>query len=395
MFESAAFWGALAATGAVVHLLPVERVRLRAFLVALVSLAVVWRVLDLTPVQLAIVLGAAAWIPVGLGLTRELGRTRPMAAAILAFAPILFLWTAGKVAVPLGWAPGRLVVVVGFSFLLVKAWTTIKDFHDGRIGPVDPAVLFAFVLHFPTYVAGPMHLYGDFDRSLRAPRSLSGEGVVDVVLRILLGLVKIRVLVPLLRPVGLDAMVSAGTHSIPTLVFGGVVYSAVIWADFSGYTDLAIATSRLLGIETPENFRYPYAATNVRDFWQRWHMTFSQALTSYLFVPLTRWLPKVVGDRPRVVMVLGTTLTFLFCGAWHGPTANFLLWGLFHAAGLVAYDLYRPGATRRRLKRGTKGSRAGKLVGRLIATAATFAFVSMGWILFVLPLHALRGLFRW
>jgi alginate O-acetyltransferase complex protein AlgI len=319
-------------------------------------------------------------------LTRRLGETRPYLASFLVFLPVVAPWVLGKQSAALGWKPLDFLYFVGFSFYLIKAWTLIKDYHDGRVERLDLFVVLAYFLFFPTYVAGPMHLYGEFDATLREPARLDGESLVDVLFRVLLGFVKIKLLAALFTPLSLEAVKASGALTLRGLVAGSFAYSIVIWADFSGYSDLAIATSRVVGIRTPENFNYPYAAVNVRDFWQRWHMTFSRVLTSYVFVPVSRKLNAALGARRKTVLAASYLATFLFCGYWHGPTLNFLLWGLYHGAGLVVYDLYRQGATKRRLKRkGAPASRYAEALGRAASVALTFSFVSLGWVFFVLP----------
>jgi alginate O-acetyltransferase complex protein AlgI len=319
-------------------------------------------------------------------LTRGLGESRPYLASFLVFLPVLVPWVMGKQSAALNWRPLDFLYFVGFSFFLIKAWTLIKDCHDRRVARPDLFVVLAYFLFFPAYVAGPMHLYGEFDATLREPSPLDGEALVDVVFRILLGFVKIKLLAALFTPVSLAAVKESGALTLRGLFVGSFAYSVVIWADFSGYSDLAIATSRVVGIRTPENFNYPYAAANIRDFWQRWHVTFSRVLTGYVFVPVSRKLNAALGGRRRAVLITSYLATFLFCGYWHGPTLNFLLWGLYHGAGLVAYDLYRAGATKRRLKRkGAPRSRYAEPLGRAASVALTFTFVSLGWVFFVLP----------
>jgi len=399
MFENGWFWAALLILFATFHVVDPRHTRVRAAALGLISAVVLVVVLDIDPWSLAVLAAAVACVPVGLHLTRSLAKERPNAAALVVLAPVLAAWITGKLAFALELTPARALFFVGFSFFLIKAWTTIKDVQDGRLQRPDPIVFVALSLCFPTYVAGPMHYYGELEETLRKPARLDGSAIVDIVFRVLLGLFKIRVLTPLLKPLSLDALATGEVAFTPvTLVGASIVYSAVIWSDFSGYSDLAIATTRAVGVRTPENFAWPYAATSVRDFWQRWHITFSRVLTSYVFVPVTRALTRKMADKPRVVMVLGYIATFLFCGYWHGATANFLIWGLVHALAFIAYDLYRPWATKRRLKhRAARGASGGgrALAIRGASIAGTFLFVSLAWIFFVLPLPVLVEKLRW
>jgi alginate O-acetyltransferase complex protein AlgI len=386
MFETPLFWALLLITAASFHITSNEQYRIRAATLAIGSIMALAFVVKLQPAWILFLVGLSVWIVVGLKWTRSLAGTSPYLASFLVFLPVLIPWVLGKQAVALEWSHLSILYFVGFSFFLIKAWTLVRDYHSGLIEQVDPLVVVAYFLFFPAYIAGPMHFYGEFDQTIRRPLKLDGVALVDAVFRILLGLVKIKLVSALLLPVSLEAVRESGVISLRRIVVGSFVYSLVIWANFSGYSDLAIASSRAAGIYTPENFNYPYAARNVRDFWQRWHLTFSRVLMSYVFVPLSRKLQAAFKSRSRAVPIVATLLTFLFCGYWHGPTLNFLLWGLYHGLGIIAYDLYRRGAGRRRQKRNGKTQIPyAEPLGRAVGVALTFSFVSLGWIFFVLP----------
>ena len=387
IYQSSAYWVLLAATAAIFSLSSAAAVRTRSAALIGTSLLALALVAGIDPWFGVVLLVSVAWITLSVRIAAA-SRRHPVWVLYL-LGPVAIVWILSKVssASHVAWFQ-----FIGYSYFFIKAGTLLKDVQDRRIENPDPFIVVAYFLHFPTFISGPMHLFGEFDRTLRAPEFPDLEGLVDAVFRVLLGLVKVKVLTPLLLPISLEALASSGTLSLATLGVGCIAYSIVIWANFSGYTDLAVATSRLMGVRTPENFNYPYAAANIREFWQRWHITFTRVLTSYVFVPLSRRLQVPLEDRPVTLMVVCTTVTFLFCGFWHGATLNFLVWGLYHAIGLIVYDLYRPGAMRRRLRR--KGAPHAALVNRVerwSAIACTFAFVSAGWIFFVLPLSRLMG----
>jgi D-alanyl-lipoteichoic acid acyltransferase DltB (MBOAT superfamily) len=112
-----------------------------------------------------------------------LAERAPFLASFLVFAPLLILWVLGKQSVALGFQPLQILYFVGFSYFLVKAWTLIKDVHDRVLPRPDPWVLGAYFLFFPTYVSGPMHTIGEFEKTLRAPLPLDGATVVDCLFR--------------------------------------------------------------------------------------------------------------------------------------------------------------------------------------------------------------------
>lgn len=381
-FESTHLFALLAATAAAWALLPADGVRARALVLAIASplALVLWLGLPLE--VLGALAGGVLWIYVGLGITRGLASRSSMGASLVVLVPLLAWWVIGKQAIAMGEQPIEILYFIGLSYFLVKAWTLIRDVHEGVLARPDPIVLVGYFTFFPTYISGPMHQIREFQGALEQPLALDGEAAVSAVFRMLVGLLKIQLVAAVFHPMSLTALADVDHVTLSQLVRGAFAYSIVIWADFSGYSDLAIATSRLIGVATPENFNRPYLAPNIREFWQRWHISFSRTLTSYVFVPISRALGQRLGGRRKLVMVLSYLATFLLCGYWHGPTSNFLAWGAYHALGLIAFDLYRSG---KKPKRGVKPSRAGKA----IATAATFAFISLGWILFVIPLATL------
>ena len=395
MFDTTLFWIAVFVIAALARAISPENVRTKSWLFAFAGLAIGWHIIGLSPWILALIVAAAVWIVLGIRLTQRWHATTPILSALAVVGPLIAMWSLGKVGVAAGRAHLELLAFVGFSFFLVKAWTLVRDAQDGRIANLDLSIVLAYFLFFPTYVAGPMHLYGEFETTLAKPEPVTGESALDIAYRIALGLVKVKVAVPMLAPITLTTFTAAPFPSRAIWLVACVAYYLMLWCDFSGYCDLAIATSSLMGVRTPENFRTPFIAANIRDFWQRWHITFSRVLTSYLFVPISRRIDQKLGRRvgKKTTMIVATLGTFLFCGYWHGATLNFVLWGLYHAIGLIVFDLYRDFAMQRRRKKKDKTppSPLQTRVENLAAMALTFVFVSIGWTFFVLPIDRLIG----
>jgi alginate O-acetyltransferase complex protein AlgI len=392
MFSTWPFWVLVVLATVAYRLLPDAAVRARAAVLAGLGLAGAWTVLGLAAPLFMALIAATAWMALAV---RHLGGQsaagRPALAAALVVAPVLVAWMLGKHLPAAASTAPHFFFFAGTSYFLVKAWTLAKDRADGRIRDYEPLTAAAYFLHLPTYLSGPMHYYAEFESGLRRTYSLSAVSVADIVLRLLWGLAKVKVLSPLIQPVSLLALKDVADPSLAQLALGAVAFSAVLYLDFSGYSDMAIAVSRAVGMDAPENFRLPYLARNIREFWQRWHISFTRALTAYIFVPLSRAAQKRWPDRPRLVMMTGYMVTFGLAGYWHGPTANFVAWGLYHAVGLIAYDLFRNWRLRCRVGRGPQVA-TNALLARAqhgAAMVATFLFISLGWILFVLPLGVL------
>lgn len=390
MFDSLEFWVVFGLTFSVAHLLPRSAARARAALLAGTSLLGLITILELSAAIVLILLASVAWVLIGLRVAKAHEEISSVKRGLVVVAPILLLWITGKQMTGMGYEPLRWLYFIGFSFFLVKAWTLIKDYLDGRFAELDPISVLAYFLYFPTYLSGPMHYYVEFEESLEKPLEMDSAAWVDSLFRLMLGLVKVRFLAPLLTPLSLTELLGTESANLQSWIVGSVAYSFVLYFDFSGYSDMAIATSRMLRVDVPENFNNPYMARNPREFWQRWHISFTRVLTAYIFIPATRTLGSVLGTRRRTISAVGTFIAFGICGYWHGATANFVLWGLYHAAGLVVYDSYRNWKMQHR--RGKKRPAPNALVAFAasgVSILATFAFVSAGWIFFVFPIEQL------
>jgi D-alanyl-lipoteichoic acid acyltransferase DltB (MBOAT superfamily) len=154
-----------------------------------------------------------------------------------------------------------------------------------------------------------------------------------------------------------------------------VLLSLWVYWDFAGYSDIAIGVAALLGYRVPENFDRPYLSRNLLEFWRRWHMTLSEWIRTRLFM-------KLAGRRPATWRVYAAILASMgLCGVWHGIGVNFLVWGLWHGAGMVAVHAFR--AVRRGASAAGPGAGA---PAETLAALVTFVYVSVGWLLFFLPL---------
>lgn len=197
------------------------------------------------------------------------------------------------------------------------------------------------------------------------------------VTRIFIGAAKTLLIVPLLLPYATNYQtITSAPSPLCGLFMAAFLYSFYIYIDFSGYCDIAIGMAYILGIRTPENFRRPYLATNIADFWKRWHITFSTFLRMYVFKPFIHWLNRFSIRKYRmVVSVFAYLFTFTICGLWHGTTLNFVLWGLWHGVGLSIYKILK--------------SRNIQWIGKIPApiqkwtgVVITFIFVTIGWVFF-------------
>ncbi len=330
-----------------------------------------WRFLGLITVSTLINQTSA----VAISRTEGAARKRLVAAAVAANLLILgwfkyygFFATSlinlfGRAGVDLPLPLLTITLPVGISFFTFQALSYVIDVYRGREQPTTLLDFGLYLAFFPQLVAGPIVRSSEFLPQLerrRDPRRVAGaEGL----LLIAGGLFK-KVVVANTLAVGIVDPVFAGPQNFSALevlvaIYG---YAVQIYADFSGYTDIAIGAALLMGFRFPQNFKSPYAAVSLQDFWRRWHMTLSRWLRDYLYIPLggSRNGTANTYRNLMITMVLG--------GLWHGAAWTFVLWGTLHGLGL-AWERWR----------GDRSSPPTPVWWRRIVT---FHLVCLGWVFF-------------
>lgn len=267
---------------------------------------------------------------------------------------------------------------VGISYILFRLCHFLVESYKGSILKHDPLTFLNYIFFFPSFLAGPIDRYNNFHYWIGSNRnkyrtSLFFSGVT----RVLMGAFKTLAIVPLIISEATDyTILTADLGPVLGLFASLVAYSAYIYFDFSGYSDIAIGTGYMLGIRTPENFNNPYFSNNLSEFWKRWHITFSFFLRIYVFKPVLVLLNKMINPKHRmIVTVNGYLITFIICGIWHGPTLNFAVWGLWHGVGLAINKLFTTYAKPR-------FSFAYSTAYNFVSTLVTFVFVTIGWLFF-------------
>jgi len=234
----------------------------------------------------------------------------------------------------LGLAPGErslgLILPVGISFYTFQTLSYSIDVYRGKLRATrDLLDLALFVGFFPQLVAGPIVRAADFLPQLRAPRVFARVAVRPALWLFLFGFFKKACLADNAARVVDVVFDDPALWDLGSRALAAVLYAVQIYGDFSGYSDMAIACAALLGYALPENFRAPYLAASITDFWRRWHITLSTWFRDYLYIPLG----GNRGGRARTMRNL--VLVFLLCGLWHGARWTFVLWGAWHGAFLV------------------------------------------------------------
>ena len=276
-----------------------------------------------------------------------------------------------------------IILPVGISFFTFQAVSYIVDVKRRKIAPVQNFLDFGFYLSFfPQLVAGPIVRAVEFMEQLHKPYNLSRRWFGIAVFWIMNGLLKKLILADYMAVNFADRvfenpLLYSGFENLSALF----CYSLQVYADFSGYTDIATGVAMLMGFYLPKNFNSPYKAPNTQDFWRRWHMTLSRWLRDYLYIPLggnrtssagtyiiiiavavtgsflsgSWWVAAAVaalsggiglwawrrpGDRKLITTNLNSMNTMLLGGLWHGASWNFMIWGGLNGIGMVIYKVW-------------------------------------------------------
>ena len=261
-----------------------------------------------------------------------------------------------------------IVLPVGVSFYTFQTLSYSLDIYRRRIAPTGELLdLALFVGFFPQLVAGPIVRAKEFLPQLREPRRFARVDVRACLVLFLIGFFKKAVLSDNVSPIADAFFADPAGHSLLGAWSGLLMFSVQLYCDFSGYSDMAIACAGLLGYQLPKNFDFPYLATNLRDFWRRWHITLSSWVQDYLYRPLVGEGAGKLRRHRASVVCMGLV------GLWHGAAWTFVLFGLYHGLGLVLASEWRERFGRRATPRGWRS---------VLGALATFAFVASSMLIF-------------
>ncbi|HSP46401.1 MAG TPA: MBOAT family O-acyltransferase, partial [Chthoniobacterales bacterium] len=226
----------------------------------------------------------------------------------------------------------NIILPVGISFYTFHSMSYTIDVYRGKMRAVSSLLdVAAFIGFFPQMVAGPIVRARTFLPQLQSLRKFSDVDVRGALVLFLTGFIKKACIADALAS-SVDRYFAAPWKFDATSAWIALLFYAIqIYCDFSGYTDMAIACARLLGYDLPVNFRFPYLARDINDFWQRWHISLSSWLRDYLFIPLG-------GSRgPRWFIHRNIMLTMILGGLWHGAAWTFVIWGGLHGVAIAIH----------------------------------------------------------
>lgn len=267
-----------------------------------------------------------------------------------------------------------IVLPVGISFYTLQTLSYTIDVYRRKLEPTrDPVAFFAFVSFFPQLVAGPIERATNLLPQFFQRRTFDYPKAVDGMRQMLWGLFKKIVIADNCAIYVNDIFANYSDYSGITLFMGGVLFAFQIYADFSGYSDIAIGCARLFGFSLMRNFAFPYFSRDIAEFWRRWHISLSTWFRDYVYIPLggsfgSQW------EKVRNTMVV-----FMVSGFWHGARWTFIIWGALNALYFLPLLL----AKRNRKNMDTVAE--GRIlpgVADLLRMTSTFLLVSLAWVFF-------------
>ena len=266
------------------------------------------------------------------------------------------------------------IVPMGISFYTLQIIAYLVDVHKGRIAPERNLLKYAlFVSFFPQIIQGPIPRYDQLQSQLTRGNRFDERGFTKGLQLILWGFF-LKLMVADKASVIVNAIFdNSDIYKGMYVIVGGVLYSVQLYADFLACVTLSQGVAALFGVQLADNFKRPYGATSIKEFWRRWHISLSTWLRDYIYIPLG-------GNRKgTLAKYKNLIITFAFSGIWHGAGVQYLVWGLMHAGYQIVGEM--TAGLRAKLYE-LVGMPEGDFTRRMIQTLATFAWVMLAWIVF-------------
>ena len=269
----------------------------------------------------------------------------------------------------------NIILPVGISFYTFQTMSYTIDIFKGKLNPTKDFVSFAaFVSFFPQLVAGPIERATNLLPQILNKREFKYEQGVQGLKLIFWGLFKKVVIADTLAPVVNDIFENYQDFGGVTLWLGAIYFAFQIYCDFSGYSDIAIGTSKLFGFEVMSNFKFPYFSRNIGEFWRRWHISLSTWFRDYLYIPLGG------SKKGKWISLINIFIIFLVSGFWHGANWTFIVWGLFHSILFIPSFVFK--TSRKYVNSVIAENSFMPSPKEFIQVGTTFILVTIGWVFF-------------
>lgn len=268
----------------------------------------------------------------------------------------------------------NIVLPVGISFYTFQTLSYTIDVYKRKLEPTKDLIAFsAFISFFPQLVAGPIERASNLLPQFYKKRTFEYDKAVDGLRQILWGLFKKIVIADNSAQIANEIFNNSNDYSGSTLLVGALFFTFQIYGDFSGYSDIAIGTSRLFGFNLKQNFAFPYFSRDIAEFWRRWHISLSTWFRDYLYIPLG-------GSKGGTgLKVRNTFIIFIVSGFWHGANWTFIIWGILNA--LYFLPILLTNNNRKNMDTVALG-RLYPTFKELIQMMLTFSLTVIGWVFF-------------
>ena len=268
----------------------------------------------------------------------------------------------------------KIILPIGISFYIFHGLSYVIDVYNQKIRPVNSIVDYSlFVSFFPLLVAGPIERATHLLPQIQNKRSFDYSKSISGLRQILWGLVKKIVIADNCAIYVNQIFENPNEYSGSSLIIGIILFSFQIYGDFSGYSDIALGTARMLGIELLQNFSFPYFSRDIAEFWRRWHISLSSWFRDYVYIPLG-------GSRgTKRQSIKNVFIIFLMSGFWHGANWTFIFWGFLHA--LFFIPLLVVGKNRNNITIVSSKNFKTSIIN-IFQIIITFALVTFAWIFF-------------
>lgn len=269
----------------------------------------------------------------------------------------------------------NIIIPLGISFFTFRTISYLLDVDKGKIKATkDWIVFFNYVSFFPSLMSGPIDKAKLLVPQLEKKREFDYSVATDGMRQILWGLFKKVVIADNLATITNQIFDNYLDYPGSTLLLGAFFYTIQLYADFSGYTDMAIGIARLIGFKITKNFDFPLFSQNIAEFWRKWHMSLTSWLTEYVFTPLS----IAFRDYDKLGLILAILINFTLIGIWHGANWTYVLFGFLH--GLFFIPLILKGTMNKKKK--TDKNRLIPTFKELINMVATFVLVMLTFVIF-------------
>ena len=283
--------------------------------------------------------------------------------------------------------------LIGISYLAFRCSRLALEVRNGSVPKPTLGQYLGFAFFLPTMQVGPINTYANFRRGFdAAPWDVP---VGRAALRVLVGLVKYQFLGGLFGQLAYTGLLRNGhLHHWQHLPVAMVFYYLFLYCNFSGFCDMAIGAAALIGIPVLENFNNPFAARNMREFWNRWHITLSQWMRDVVFAPLSKFLVRVMGPaRVNHAVAIAIFVVFLLIGVWHGVGWNYAIFGLCQAVGVTLCHYYTLWLKQWLGRDGFKAYNESRWI-HAAAVATTFSYCAASLLFFANTLPQIKEIFQ-